>query len=128
MAEEEITRVEPKNKRGGAWITFGTEAYRVPPLAFASVQELQGRIAAMQGMTGGQPSQDQMDTVVDVVFAAIKRNYPDMPREQIADMLDLQNYQEVLGAVLNIAGFKAATPGEPSGEAPASIGTQSTSP
>jgi hypothetical protein len=124
---DEVKRVEPEKNRGGTWITFGSEAYRVPPLSFLKIQELQDRIAAMAAVPqGGQPTAGQMETVLDVVHAAISRNYPAMTREQLADMIDLQNYQEVLGAVLNIAGFKPQEAG--SGEALASTGTGSTSP
>ena len=125
--QEQVTQIPPEKNRGGAWITFGTEAYRVPPLAFGAIQALQDRIAGMGAAEGGRPSAGQMDTVLDVVHAAIKRNYPSMTREQLADMVDLQNYQEALGAVLNISGFKEREAGA-SGEALASTGTESTSP
>lgn len=126
-AQEQVTQIPPEKNRGGPWITFGTEAYRVPPLALGALKDLQERIASMGIADGGQPSASQMDTVLDVVHAAIKRNYPSMTRETVAEMIDLENYQEVLGAVLNISGFKPREGGA-SGEAQASTGTASTLP
>lgn len=122
----DVTRVEPEKNRGGTWINFGTEQYRVPALAFRSIQDLQDRIASMAGAEG-VPTAAQMDTVLDVVHAAMRRNYPSLSREEIADMVDLENYQEVLSAVLNMSGFQAKEGGA-SGEAQASTGTASTSP
>jgi hypothetical protein len=124
---DSLTRVEPEKNRGGQWIRFGSEEYRVPALAFGAIQDLQDRVGSMAGLpVGGKPTPEQMATVVDVVHAALKRNYPSMTREQLLDMLDLENYQEVLGAVLNISGFKRQEPAQ--GEAVASTGTAPTSP
>lgn len=125
-AQDEVTRVPPKKNRGGIWITFGTEAYRVPALGFAAIQDLQDKIANM-GAVVGRPSSEQMGTVLDVVHAAIVRNYPDMTRAEVAEMVDLENFEEVLGAVLNVAGFKPREAGD-QGEALASTGTASTLP
>ena len=124
--EEQVTRIPPEKNRGGQWITFGAEAYRVPPLALGAIQDLQDRVASM-GSADGLPKPAQMETILDVVHAAIRRNYPSMTREQLAEMIDVQNYQEVMGAVLNVSGFKEREAGA-SGEALASTGTGSTSP
>ena len=58
---------------------------------------------------------------------AIRRNYPGMTREDLSDMIDVKNYREVMGAVLNVSGFKEREAGA-SGEALASTGTVSTLP
>lgn len=120
------TRVTPAKNRGGEWVTFGDEQYRVPPLSLRSVIDLQAQVETLKAMAGGRPTADQMDVIVDIVHAALARNYPDLPRDDVGDMVDLSNYREVLGAVLQIAGF-VRREGEASGEAAvASTGTAST--
>ena len=118
-------RVEPERNRGGQWVAIGDEQYRIPPLAFRAVQELQDEVAALAQM-GVRPTPDQMSTVTRIVHSAMSRNYPSITMAQIDDMLDLGNYQDVLSAVLSIGGFKKAEdePGEPQ----ASTGTPPTSP
>ena len=119
-------KVQPQGKRGGQWITIGTEQYRIPPLAFAAVQELQDEVRGLAAM-GDRPTPDQMGTVAKIVQSAMARNYPTITTDEINGMLDLGNYQAVLGAVLAVAGFtKEAADG--SGEAKASTGTPSTAP
>jgi hypothetical protein len=124
--QDEVKKVPPTKNRGGAWITFGSEAYRVPPLGLGAIKQMQERVANLAVTPGAAPSSDQFDTILEVVHAALMRNYPDMKLEEVADMVDLQNYQEVLGAVLNISGFAKREEGAP-GEALASTGTGSTS-
>lgn len=122
-------RIEPKGKRGGEWITFGEEQYRVPALSFRALQELQERISGLAGLgAAGMPTQEQMSAVVDVVHAAMVRNYPDITVDTVSDLVDIENCSDVLGAVLKIAGYRARGAGEASGEARASTGTSSTQP
>ena len=121
----ETKRIEPERNRGGEWVALGDEQYRIPPLAFRAVQELQDEVAALAQM-GVRPTPEQMTTVTRIVHSAMSRNYPSITMAQIDDMLDLGNYQDVLSAVLSIGGFKKA--GDGSGESPASIGTPPTSP
>lgn len=122
---EHVKRVEPERNRGGQWVSIGDEQYRIPPLAFRAVQELQDEVSALAQM-GARPTPDQMSTVTRIVHSAMSRNYPSITMELIDDMLDLGNYQDVLSAVLSIGGFKTA--GDGSGELPASIGAPPTSP
>lgn len=121
------TRVPPERSRGGVWVTLGDEQYRIPPLAFRSVQDLADEVAGLANM-GTRPTPEQMATVSKIVHAALLRNYPSMPITQVDDMLDIGNYQAVLSAVLQIGGFKREGGGEGAGEMPASTGTQPTAP
>lgn len=123
MADDAVTRVQPAGKRGGEWVVIGDEAYRIPPLGFRAVQELADDVADLANI-GARPTPAQMGTVARIVQAAMARNYPDITTEQVDDMLDLGNYQAVLGAVLHIGGFREGRGGQ--GEAAASIGAGST--
>jgi hypothetical protein len=120
-ADGTVTRVEPQKKRGGRWIVFGEEEYQVPPLAFRTVIDLQDDVESLRDM-GPKPTAAQMDTVTRIVHAALVRNYPDMTKEAVADMLDVGNFQEVINATLAIGGFKEQAGGPPSGEVMASTG------
>lgn len=117
-------RVQPERTRGGEWVTLGDEQYRIPPLAFRSIQDLGDDIEGLKDIIG-RPTPEQMGVVGRIVLAAIQRNYPSMTMERLDDMLDIGNYQAVLGAVLSIGGFRRAE--GPPGEAPASTGSSSTS-
>lgn len=124
--ETSKTRIEPKRSRGGEWVVFGDEEYRVPPLAFRALQELADEVAGLQAM-GAKPTVEQMTTIEKIVHSALSRNYPEMTLAEVSDMLDVGNYEKVLGAALSIAGFTRAKEGSP-GETGASTGAGSTAP
>ena len=110
--DEEVKRVPPEKTRGGVWVRFGLEEYRVPPLAFGVLQELAQHVDVLQSMDPSHPTQEQMGIVFWLVHKALQRNYPDMTLEQVQEMLDLENCTAVLEATLSAAGFRRVAPGE----------------
>ena len=85
--------------------------YIVPPLSMRQVRELSPKLDLMkQGSAGAQ------DHVMDVILAAMQRNYPDMTRQQVAELIDLGTMQTCMAAVMKVSGFTGSTEsGEASG-------------
>lgn len=124
--ESKPVRVQPARRRGGRWVAIGEEEYQVAPLGFLSLQELGEDIQSLQKIAG-MPTREQMAVVVRIVHAGLARNY-DVTEDQVAGMLDVENYGRIISAVLGIAGLERAS-GPPSGEPRAmSTGPESTSP
>lgn len=123
---DEAKRIEPLTHRGGSWVRFGEEEYRVPPLAFRSLQELAPQVETLKTM-GAMPQAEHMDAIEKIVHAAIVRNYPSLTVADVSSMLDIGNFQDVLAACLSIAGFRRAEARSP-GEMAASTGAASTAP
>jgi hypothetical protein len=112
-AEDTIVRIPPSKNKGGEWVQMGMEEYRIPPLGFAAIKDMQANLEILQGMKdAGAPNDDQMKVVAEVVHAAMRRNYPDMTSEQVLDMLDLGNFRKVFEAVLGMSGYRKAASGE----------------
>jgi len=109
--QEKATRIQPTGNRGGVWVTMGAEEYRIPPLGFGALKELQSRMSSIQGMTG-LPNEEQMSVVAEIVVLAMKRNYPDITLEEVLDKLDLGNFRAVFDAVLASSGYRRAESGE----------------
>jgi uncharacterized protein (DUF433 family) len=93
----------------GKDIKLGGETYTVPPLTLGALQRFQAKLTSYSGSL----SAEDVQTVIDVATAALKRNYPDLTAEQVADMIDLGNIQEVFMAVMSVSGLV------PTGEAQA---------
>jgi len=74
----------------------------VPPLNFRSLQELQGRLQSFQGGIDAE----SMELVLDATTAALQRNYPDMTRDEVIDLLDVGNMGEVMEAIMDVSGLK----------------------
>jgi len=93
---------------------LGGATYVVPPLSLGALEQLQERLGSY---TGDVNNPADVRTTID---AALKRNYPDIKREEVAELIGLENMIEVFEAVMDISGmrrkaYEAASTG--SGEA-----------
>jgi hypothetical protein len=87
----------------GIPVNIGGETYIVPPLSLGALEQLQDRITKFSGNVGDR---DQIATVIDAAHAALRRNYPDISRETVADGIGLEGMNEVFGAVMDVSGIK----------------------
>lgn len=111
----------------GIKLELGGTTYVVPPLPLGSMEAMEERI---QNFTGGL-DRGSLSTVIDCLHAALKRNYPDITREMVADeLLDVSNFGEVMQAVMDVSGMrrKSLEAAEEAGNGEASTGANSTQP
>ncbi|MGY8811490.1 MAG: hypothetical protein ACKVK5_10690 [Pseudomonadales bacterium] len=92
----------------------GGQTLTIPPLSLGALEQLLDRINAVMG--GASMDVSSIGTVIDAAHAALKRNYPEMTRDQVGDLVDLANMREVLEAVMSASGLEAK-PVDASGEA-----------
>lgn len=83
---------------------LGGTTYVVPPLALGAVKELLPRIQKMKSMDG-VPSSDDIDTMIDVLGAAIRRNYPDVTSAMLLDLIDLGNVKPIFRMIMGMSGL-----------------------
>lgn len=57
-------------------------------------------------------TEQDLGTVIDVAHKSLKRNYPEITRAEVADMIYMDQLQEVMGAVMSVSGLKANSQGE----------------
>jgi hypothetical protein len=101
----------------GKTVNLNGADYVIPPLNLRALEQLQDKLTTF----GGAPSLENMGIVADIAHAALKRNYPDMTRDEVADLIDFGNMTEVMEAVMNVSGLTAQSdaPGEATGAAKA---------
>lgn len=104
----------------GAVIEMGGREWTVPPLTLGQLRQLMPKIRQLSAI-GTEMSEEQIDILVEIVAAAVQRNYPDASSETVAQLLDLGNAGAVLNAVLTGSGLRLRE-GMP-GEAPAVTGS-----
>jgi hypothetical protein len=94
----------------GIKMELGGTVYIVPPLSLGAIETMQERIGRF---TAGA-NLESVGTVIDALHSALLRNYPEMTREQVANMVDLGEMQEVMEAIMDVGGLKrkAAESGE----------------
>ena len=99
---------------------LGGVTYIIAPLPLGALEQLQAQGVALEGNINDPK---QVTTVIDMAYIALRRNYPDMTREQVGELIDLGNMGEVFEAVMDVSGalrksLEAAAPaGEPTGVA-----------
>lgn len=91
----------PKIK--GVALTLAGDVYTVPPLSLGDFELLQDRLGSLKV---GAIDKESVGTVIDATFASLKRNYPEMTRETVAGMIDLENMVDVIEAVMDVSGAK----------------------
>lgn len=82
---------------------FGLVVLTIPPLSLGDLELLQDRMGTLQV---GATDAKSVGTVIDATLAALKRNYPEMTREEVAGMIDLENMVDVLECVMDVSGAK----------------------
>lgn len=122
---DEIVRYTPQTKRGGKWVRFGLEEFRIPPLGFLDVQEMQPDVDALRTVVGA-PTADQWRSVHAIVWAAMKRNYPSLTIDEVKERVDLGNWLAVTTAVFGVSGYTRVEKGPGELMPGPSIGTAST--
>lgn len=96
----------------------GGRVYLVPPLSLGALELLQDQLAALPTMAGTDPV--AVRTITDVALLALRRNYPEITRQEVGELLDVGNMGEVYECVMDVTGIKRrAQQAEREGNAPA---------
>lgn len=94
----------------GKHVRMGGKEWTVPPLNFKALKKygpILNTKTPQQLVEEGQ--------VVELIHAAMLRNYPDLTVDELEDMLDMGNIMEVTMTVMGVSGLVA----KPAGEIPA---------
>jgi hypothetical protein len=89
----------------GVTIQMGGQDWLVPSLTIGQLRRLKD---ARKALASGD-EEKVLAAICTIVAAALSRNYPDMTEQKVEDLIDLQNRDEVVAAVLGNSGL---TPGE----------------
>lgn len=90
----------------GKAINLGGTEYIVPPLSLGHVRRLQKDIERINQLDARSLDDDAVDTMLKIILTGVSRNYPEMTKEQLEDLIDLGNMREVTQAVLGVSGLK----------------------
>lgn len=88
----------------GKEIKLGGKEFVLPPIPLSGLAKLGDRLQQI----GTGMSEEAISSLVDGIFYALRRNYPDMSRDFVADNIDLMNANDVLNAFVEVNGFKRA--------------------
>jgi hypothetical protein len=103
----------------GVAVAMGGQDWIVPPLTLGQLRRLMPKVRQLTEI-GASMGEAQISVLIDIVTAALQRNYPETTPDKVENLLDLGNASAVLNAVLTGSGLKPG--GAAMGEAPA-LGT-----
>jgi hypothetical protein len=93
----------------GVTISMGGRDWVVPPLTLGMMRRVLPQVMKLRDF-GAAMGGEEIDVIVELVTAALQRNYPDLTSAQVEDLLDLGNAHMVVQAILTGSGLR------PSGE------------
>jgi len=100
----------------GVTIAMGGRDWLVPPLTLGQLRRLMPKVRQLTEI-GASMGEAQIGVLVEIVAAALQRNYPEATPDMVENLLDLGNASAVLNAVLTGSGLKLSD--NRLGEAPA---------
>lgn len=102
----------------GVAVRMGGRDYVVPPLTLGQLRRHEEDLKKVRDITPFSPVAE-VEPAIRVIHAAMTRNYPDLTREALEDLLDMGNVGRVFLAVCAMSGLERAREGAAEGEAPA---------
>ena len=88
----------------GVKISMGGRDWVVPPLTLGQMRRLLPQLQRLN-QVGPDMGLDEIDVIVELVTAALGRNYPEVTAAAVAELLDLGNAAGVVHAILTGSGL-----------------------
>jgi hypothetical protein len=97
----------------GVEIKLGAETYTVPALSIGQVRRLLPKIKAMRSVANPLDIDDeQWRTMLEIILAALQRNYPNVTSEMLEDIVDARNMRQLFPAIMGQSGLEGNASGE----------------
>lgn len=89
----------------GMWTDFGGgREYLLPPLSLGALELMQKDLAELPTLSAIEPR--AIATMIDATHAALRRNYPEISRQQVGELVDVANMGDVYERLMDVAGIK----------------------
>lgn len=86
----------------GVTIVLGGLSLVVPPMSLGALEQMQDRLTSF----AGEFDKASVSTAIDSLHLCLKRNYPEMSREEVADLIDVGNTNDIMLAVMDANGYR----------------------
>jgi len=91
----------------GKEFEFGGKIYIVPPLNLGAIEQLEDDLANFNTMSVAKQSK----LALSIVYLALKRNYPEISREEVGEFIDIGNMHQVIPAICDLSGLVGSADG-----------------
>jgi len=109
--------MSPTPQFEGVKVNAGGRELVLPALNLGALKRLREQFKVISGIDpatqGATLTDAQVDAMTDIILASVRRNYPEITREEIEELVDLNNLPSAIEAILGQSGFaKRTQPGE----------------
>jgi hypothetical protein len=105
------TSAAPAPRFAGQDVNLGGTNFVVPPLALGALKTLLPKIQKLSIGADGVPDLSQVEDLLEVCLAALRRNYPELTLVELVDIVDLVNFQPLVKAVMGQSGLVVTSGG-----------------
>lgn len=101
----------------GAAVTIRGQEFIVPGLSFGQMEDMADILTRMS-LSGGdiQLTKETIGDVISLIYAALSRNYPELTKAHVRDMVDTRNFVSLIEIIMNKSGLEKVA-GAAAGEA-----------
>ena len=89
----------------GTTIKIGKKDFVVPALNLKQIRTMLPKIQNMGAVSAGMVDTNQIDTMFEVILAAITRNYPEIDKEFLEENIDANNAEIIIKAIMGKSGL-----------------------
>ena len=97
----------------GKKITLGGVEYTLPPLNFTAIERYMALQSDIQSAVDSADLQKQINIMAEIVWLALRRNYPEMTVETVKDMVDMTSVHSIVEEVVEVSGLKKSQVASP---------------
>lgn len=90
----------------GTEVELSGVVLHLAPVNLNQVKALTPVIKKFNDIATGGDLGEQMEAAMPVIFAAAKRNHPDITEDDLRELVDVGNFQRALEAAMSVGGFK----------------------
>lgn len=97
----------------GEKVILSGKEFIIPPLNLSRIKKLQDELAILAAVPedAARFEPQQLEATISIIHMALTRNYPDLTREEVEDVIDMGNMARAMLAVMGQSGFKQGEPG-----------------
>ncbi len=89
----------------GITVDIGGTDYIIPPLNFKALINIDGDIKSLAQPDKGFLSVEKINSMINIIYFALLRNYPDITKDDIQTMVDIKNSHQVIHTILQASGY-----------------------
>jgi hypothetical protein len=92
----------PAPRFPGRIVSLAGVAYTIAALSVRDLKRLRPKLDSLTSLSG-LPTIEQWDDILEILLAAFQRNYPEVTREQLEELVDLSNFAVLISSVMGSA-------------------------